>query len=633
MNKSLLLTVSFTLALAGCQKPEPQNHTPVTPATPSGQTVATSVPLNESVNKYTVMFLQAQPTLSSMLAVPPNMAGGIYNNRFPDYSGKGMRLFQQSMATGSAEIKALDTADLPEKLKTHQQIVVNILDYYTGFNEFSAGYIDTWGGHLPYVINQISGPLIDTPKLMQVQQSVSNAEEAQHYLTRLETMDKFVDKVLSKYREDMQNGIILPKNLHPKTLAYFDSFLSAPAAEHELVKTFAKKLENVTTLSETEKQTFIKQATQHVETVVYPAYERAKSAVQESQKVARNSDGIWSQPNGEQFYQHAIRFLADSSLTANEIHQIGLNEVARISNQMDTILSNNGFEKGTVGERMVDLAKMPVQLFADSDQGRADLLNYISGEIDTIMSQSHLHYGVLPTQAVEVRRIPPVSEAGEAGGFYSPPSLDGSRPGIYWINLRDMAAVPKFGLKTLTYHEAVPGHHFQIALNMAQQDIGLLRQNAPYNAYVEGWALYSEFYAATEMGMYQDDPTGDLGRLQAELYRAVRLVVDTGLHAKKWTRQQAIDYFHTTTGTSLSDVVPEVERYMAWPGQALGYKLGMLEFERLYLETKAALGENFDVKAFHDVILLAGARPISLVKADIKQWVAEKQAAEKPVAQ
>lgn len=187
-----------------------------------------------------------------------------------------------------------------------------------------------------------------------------------------------------------------------------------------------------------------------------------------------------------------------------------------------------------------------------------------------------------------------------------------------------MSAVPKFSLKTLTYHEAVPGHHFQIALNMAQQDIGLLRQNAPFNAYVEGWALYSEL-VATEMGMYENDPFGDLGRLQAELYRAVRLVVDTGLHRKKWTREQAIEYFHMTTGTSMTDVVAEVERYMAWPGQALGYKLGMLQFVELRKLATQALGDKFDIKAFHDLVLLPGARPMSVVREDVMAWIATQK--------
>lgn len=224
------------------------------------------------------------------------------------------------------------------------------------------------------------------------------------------------------------------------------------------------------------------------------------------------------------------------------MHQTGLDEVERISGEMDAILKANGYETGTVGERMVALAGEPQFLFEDSDAGRRALLDSLNVEIDAIMEIAPSLFATIPSQSVEVRRIPEVSEKGEAGGFYTPPSMDGKRPGIYWINLRDMSAVPSFGLKTLTYHEAVPGHHFQIALNMAQQDIGLMRQNAPFNAFVEGWALYSEL-VAKEMGMYKDDPFGDLGRLQAELYRAVRLVVDTGLHAKNGAANRPLIIF------------------------------------------------------------------------------------------
>lgn len=374
-------------------------------------------------------------------------------------------------------------------------------------------------------------------------------------------------------------------------------------------------------MSESQRSTLVNRATRAINEVVYPAYQNAKNAVLESQKVAKNDDGIWSQPGGEEFYQHEISFLGDSTLSAEEIHQVGISEVTRISSQMDKILKENGFMTGSVGERMIELATQPDQVYPDSDEGRKALLDGLNIKIEEIMEKAPQFYGTIPSQQVDVRRIPPVTEAGEPGGFYSPPSLDGKRPGIYWINLRDMAAVPKFGLTTLTYHEAVPGHHFQVALNMAQQDIGLLRQNAPYNAYAEGWALYSEYFASEIMGMYDNDSLGDLGRLQAELYRAIRLVVDTGLHYKRWTREQAIDYFHTTSGTSLSDVIPEIERYMAWPGQALGYKLGMLKFVELQQKASKVLGDKLDIRQFHDVILLPGARPMAMVEQDINEWI------------
>ncbi|NCP65300.1 MAG: DUF885 domain-containing protein [Paraglaciecola sp.] len=579
--------------------------------------------LSAVVDSATVTFMQQQPTLSSVLALDPKLVGGQYNDRLPSYSIASMQNLQAEMRYSAAELRKVDSTVLDHENQLHQKIVGEILDYYAGDSDFSGGYIDTWAGHLPYIINQISGPLIDIPKIMQEQQSVTNLAEAREYLARLSNFDGLVVDVLNKYEDDQRLGIILPKKLHPKTLAFFDSFLAATPSEHPLVANFKRKLQTTDIDAQTQ-QELSEKAAELVKNVVYPAYERARGAVAASEEVARNEDGIWSQPEGEAFYLHEIQYLGDSSLSADAIHDLGLSEVKRITQEMDNILSANGYTEGTVGERMLALAKEPQFLYEDSDQGRQTLLDDLNVQVQTVMAKAPTFFKTLPSQDVAVKRIPVESQAGEAGGFYTQPSLDGSRGGIYWINLRDMSAVPKFSLKTLTYHEAVPGHHFQIALNMAQQNIGLLRQNAPFNAYVEGWALYAEL-VAKEMGMYENDPFGDLGRLQAELYRAVRLVVDTGLHRKKWSREQAIDYFHNTTGTSMTDVVAEVERYMAWPGQALGYKLGMLQFVELRDMAKNALGDKFDILAFHDVILLPGARPMSVVKQDVQAWVASQK--------
>lgn len=628
--KMLLLYSSVALALGACSEPvkvtepQPQASQELPSTDAKSEQIDSSLPLRELIDAHTNVFIAQQPALATMLALDTKSAGENYNGRFPDYSEQGMKQLQKDMELALQQVSDKDMSQASEEDKLHQKVVRDILSYYQGDAAFGAGYIDTWGGHLPYIINQINGPLIDLPKVMQVQQSVTNQAEIDAYLARLEGLKGLVDEVVSKFKTDMEKGIQLPKKLHPKTLAYFDSFLAAVPAEHALVTSFQSKLSQIDGLEESQQQAQVDKAIRLIKQVVYPAFAKARQAVLDSQKTARDQDGIWSQPNGEAFYLHEIKYLGDSTMSADEIHQVGLDEVARISSQMDAILKENGYQDGTVGQRMVELAKEERFLYEDSDEGRQELLDDLNVQIGAIMEIAPQMYNSIPTQAVEVKRIPPVSEAGEASGFYSPPSLDGSRPGIYWINLRDMAAVPSFGLKTLTYHEAVPGHHFQIALNMAQQNIGLLRQNASFNGYVEGWALYSEL-VAKEMGMYETDPFGDLGRLQAELYRAVRLVVDTGLHCKKWTREQAIDYFHTTTGTSMTDVVAEVERYMAWPGQALGYKLGMLQFVELRQYAEQQLGEQFDLAEFHDLLLLPGARPMTIVREDVETWVTAKK--------
>ncbi|WP_158770345.1 DUF885 family protein [Paraglaciecola sp. L1A13] len=628
MIKNLIVPFALSALVCACSVQQEQSSLSkqdVTAEQIENTKNAVSLPQNQVafdalVEQKTIAFMHYEPLLATALGVSESIAGKGYNTRFTDFSPTGMRKFQQDMSDASQAVSKANNDGFSVDAKRHQQIVTDILRYYTGFSEFHGGYIDTWAGHLPYIINQLSGPLIDVPKVMQVQQTVSTLAQAQDYIARLQHFDFLVAGVLETFNGDRLNGVQLPQKLYPKTLDYFSNFLASPIEDHALVTSFSKKLAQ-TNMSEKQQGQLVTQAKQAMENVVYPAYQTVKNTLQATQANAPKGDGVWAQPNGDAMYLHEVRYLGDSNMTPDDIHQLGLDEVTRISKEMDSILRAQGYEDGSVGERMVELAEQPEFLYQDSDEGRERLLEDLNGQIATVMTKTDMYYGTLPSQKVEVKRIPKVTEAGEAGGYYSQPSLDGERPGIFWINLRDMSAVPSFSLKTLTYHEAVPGHHFQIALNMAQHDIGLLRQNAPFNAYVEGWALYSEL-VAKEMGMYEGDPFGDLGRLQAELYRAVRLVVDTGLHRKKWTREKAIEYFHQTTGTGMTDVIAEIERYMALPGQALGYKLGMLQFVELRHMAEKSLGSEFDLKRFHDLLLLPGARPMSVVRSDVKRWIA-----------
>ncbi|HHL32215.1 MAG TPA: DUF885 domain-containing protein, partial [Oceanospirillales bacterium] len=357
---------------------------------------------------------------------------------------------------------------------------------------------------------------------------------------------------------------------------------------------------------------------------VYPSYQRVIRQLEDMSMSATEESGIWAQPNGVAYYQDAVKMLGDTDLTPQQIHQLGLDEVDRISKQMDKILRAQGLTTGSVGQRMTSINDDPRFLYEDSDQGREDLINDLNAYIQEISAHMDELFASRPKYAVEVRKFPKSREESAPGGMYTNPPLDGSQPGIYWINLRDIKANPKFDLKTLTYHEAIPGHHWQVALNLEQSNLPMLRRIAPYNAYVEGWALYAEKVAA-EMGMYKNDPFGDLGRLKAELFRAVRLVVDTGLHYKKWSREKAIKYMAETTGTVESDVVAEIERYMVWPAQALGYKLGMINILRLRANARKQLGDSFDIKSFHDLVLLGGAVPMEVLNHRVEQWLSKPQ--------
>jgi len=330
----------------------------------------------------------------------------------------------------------------------------------------------------------------------------------------------------------------------------------------------------------------------------------------------RTEDGVWAQPDGEALYAANVRALGDTDMSPAEVHQLGLGEVKRITAAMEVLLKARGLTKGTVGERMVALAADPAQRFADSDAGRAECLAYV----EKIVRGAEARYpeivppSLVPRAKLVVKRVPVASQDGAPGGYYDGPSLDGTRPGTYWINLVDMAGVPKLALPTLSYHEGVPGHHLQGAVAAAQGEAPLLIRIASFNAYQEGWALYAEALMA-ELGAYKDDHAGNLGRLQDELFRAVRLVVDTGMHKLRWSRERAITYMAETTGNPLSSVTSEIERYMAWPGQALGYKLGMMRLQAMRERMKKARGRRFDLKAFHAGVLQDGAMPMDLLEA------------------
>ncbi len=615
MINQTITALAICTVLASCSTETKQKTKPVLQQAEVSQGEVDSI-----VNAYTKNFINHQPALATSLKLD-SAKFGQYANRLPNYSLAGMQALQIDMYTAAEQLNTLQSKKLSEEDRLHVEVNEVIARFYAGDKQFSGGYIDTWGGHLPYVINQISGPLIDIPNILKDQHSVGTEKDATDYLKRLSAFATLTEQVRSKVADDAKRGIILPKPLFPNTLRYLNNFTAPKAISHPLVTSFKGKLASVDMLDEKTKAVIVKKAANIVESEIYPAFAKVTQDMKALEATSPTKVGIWAQPNGEAFYQHEITYLADSTMTAEKIHNVGLAEVKRISKQMDAILKANGYTQGSVGERMQRLSEEARFLFADSDEGREELLAFLRGEIKTIEDEALNLFSSLPPQAVEVRRIPIAIEAGAPGGYYNAPSLDGSRPGIFAINLKDMKAVPSFGLKTLTYHEAVPGHHFQIALNMLQTDIGLMRQNASFNGFIEGWALYSEL-VAYEMGMYENDPFGDLGRLQAEAYRAARLVVDTGLHYKKWTRKQAIEYFAEATGSAMSDVVSAIDRYIAWPGQALGYKLGMIKFVELRDKAKAELGDMFDIKAFHDLILLKGARPLAIVENDVDAWIA-----------
>jgi uncharacterized protein (DUF885 family) len=341
-------------------------------------------------------------------------------------------------------------------------------------------------------------------------------------------------------------------------------------------------------------------------------------------QAATQSAGVGRLPDGAAYYALMLQQATTTDYTPEHVHQLGLSEVARITQQMDGLLRAQGLSSGSVGERMTALSKDPRFLFPNDDDGRRQALERYQQILDEVSARMPEYFRTLPATRLTVERVPPAQEKGTSGGYYQQASMDGSRPGMFFANLRDMNEIPKFDMKTLAYHEGIPGHHFQISTALGLQDLPLIRQQTLYTAYAEGWALYAEQFAA-EIGMYKDDPWGDLGRLQNELLRATRLVVDTGIHSQGWSREQAIDYMVNTTGMAPGDVTTEVERYMAFPGQACAYKVGQLKILELREKARAALGPKFNLKDFHAVVLENGGVPLTLLEQLVDEWIARVQ--------
>ncbi|MBO9490754.1 DUF885 domain-containing protein [Endozoicomonas sp. G2_1] len=624
MNLKLTsIAAALSIALFGCQN----QQTTATSTAKAEQKVENAISeqqyLEQLYREANRVLFQKRVLSATLYGLSSDQVGFEYQGKMESYQPATEAELRASLLALSKKIKNAPLNGASTNDKNTQLVMANLTRYFAGHPDFPIGYIDTWMGLSPFVVNQINGPLIDIPRYMQTDQPLTNEAQAQDYIARLNQFDQLIGSIETKLAADVAQGWIAPKVTLEGALSYLNRFTQSTPAQHPLTTAFAEKVNAISALSTEQKQDLIAQATKAVSEVVYPAYQSIAQATEQLMSNARVESGIWAQPNGAKYYQDAIEQLGDSKLSAEQIHQIGLDEVKRITAEMNSILTSQGYVQGTVGERMVALNDEERFLYPDSEQGRADLLADLNGYIDEITEKMQPLFKTAPSYRVEVRAFSKEVQDGAPGGQYTPPSVDGSKPGIYWINLRDMKANPKFGLKTLTYHEANPGHHWQVALNLEQDSLPFLRRIAPYNAYIEGWALYSEQVAA-ELGMYQDDPFGDLGRLQAELFRAVRLVVDTGLHHKRWSREQAIDYMAKTTGSAKSDVISEIERYMAWPGQALGYKLGMLKILSMRAHAEAVLGDKFDLGEFHDLILLGGAVPMAVLEQNINDWINSK---------
>ena len=373
-----------------------------------------------------------------------------------------------------------------------------------------------------------------------------------------------------------------------------------------------------------EKDSYKKQVEKEIETTVFGAYRNLIQYFEHSKSKATTDDGVWKLPNGDAYYRYQLKQMTTTDLEPEEVHQIGLSEVERITSEMQKILLAEGYAETTKtnGEIIQELNKEERFLYQNNDAGRQEVIDGYMAILDEINNGLDNAFDIRPKASMEVKRVPEFKQEGAAGAYYEQPPMDGSRGGVFYANLRDVTETVKFGMKTLAYHEGVPGHHFQIAIQGELENVPIFRKFPLFTAYTEGWALYAE-QLAWELGFYENDPFGNLGRLQAEMFRAVRLVVDTGIHYKKWTREEAIEYMITNTGMTTGEVVTEIERYIVMPAQACAYKIGMMKILELREKAKSKLGNQFELKEFHNVVLKNGAVPLDVLEEIIESYVSE----------
>jgi uncharacterized protein (DUF885 family) len=622
---TLIGAAIMAIMLSACSDPSsPERKAADSPQTTGIATETTNLEvLNDLYNQTAATLFKARPLAATSAGAPTNLVGEGINAQMDDYSPQAEAKLRADLVLLNKQIAAFPSASLTPAELENKKVMENVIRYFSGAPAFDIGYVDIWMGLSPFIVNQINGPIIDGPRALSDAHQINSEQDALNYVQRLSSLDGMIANVQAKFVADAQSNWLPPKVILEGALVYIERFIAAQPEQHNLLSVFKHKLSKLSDIDSEQQSALVAQATEALTNQVYPAYRNLAAKIKEWLPKAQQESGIWAQPKGADYYKDAIKQLGDSDLTADQIHQIGLDEVQRITTQMDKILLQQGYKKGSVSERMVSLSKEKRFLYDDSEAGRAALIDDVNGYISAMTEAMAPLFKTKPQYQVEVRSFPKETQDSMPGGQYTPPPLDGSIPGIYWINLRDMEAVATFTLKTLTYHEANPGHHWQISLALEQQDAPFLRLIAPYNAFIEGWALYSE-QIAYEMGMYQDDPFGNLGRLQDELFRAVRLVVDTGLHHKRWSREKAINYMQEITGTPESSCRAEIERYMTWPGQALGYKLGMLKILELREQAKTQLGERFDLAEFHDLILTGGAVPMAVLESKVNRWIAQQ---------
>ena len=574
------------------------------------------VGINNYINKQMMQFAMETPELLTQLGVIDNTPLDFHSGKLADYTKEFGDKQLERVKESREGMDRFDLENMDEQDRLSYDITAWFFDDMIRQSEFE---------HSGYPISQLTGPTVNMPSFLTDIHAIKNEKSLKRYISRIEEFGRVLDEMHWHVEDHAKNGVIAPDFIIEGALKGMRSFIEDGADKNPLVTTLPAKLEKLE-LSEEKEKTYTREVRDVVRAYVIPGYEKMIALHEELLTQTNHDAGIWRIPDGDKIYANALKSNTTTDFTADEVHNIGLSEVARIEAEMDEILIGEELKEGTVTERIQQLMSDPDQQFANTDEGRQDMITYLEALDQKILENAGDYFITLPPQALEIVRVPEYSQDGAPGGYYNPPALDGSRPGRFYINQKNTADNPKWTLPTLMVHEGSPGHHFQIALQMNLKGVPLTRKFPLFTAYSEGWALYAERVAKEDMGIYDNDPLGDLGRLQAEMFRAVRLVVDTGMHSKRWSREKAIDYMLSKTGMTEAEVTREIERYVVWPGQATAYKTGQLAILKIRENAEAALGDKFDIREFHEALLTNGAMPLSTLEAFMNNWVEAQKA-------
>jgi uncharacterized protein (DUF885 family) len=536
-------------------------------------------------------------------------------SKLSDRSPAGQRAIAERVAKRLERLKAIDVSKLSDAARVDVDIIRTAHEFAS--EGFKFPYGDTallnqnWAyRNAPYVVAQNTGAFLEIPTMLDSRHTVETKADADAYLSRLEAYAGQLDGETERLKSAAAQGVIAPDFLLDKTLKQIKLARSGKMAEWSLVTSLANRTKQLG-------GDYAAQATKFATDKIAPALDRQIAELENHRKRATSDAGVWKLPQGDAYYAWTLTAGTTTRMTPEQIHSRGQEELRALQSEMDGILKKQGLTQGTVGERMTALGKDPRYQFPDSDEGRKKLMAYLEERIKDMRSRLPRAFNTLVPGNLEIKRMPPEVEIGAPGAYGGAGTIDGKVPGKFWINLHTMSSWTTYNLPTLAFHESIPGHVWQGEYTFK---LPLFRSLLAFNAYTEGWALYSE-QLASELGIYDNDPIGRLGYLQSIAFRACRLVVDTGLHAKRWTRKQAIDWFATTNGSSVAEVTSEVDRYCAWPGQACGYKVGHSEINRLRAKAQQALGAKFDLRKFNDAVVTGGDVPMVVLARNIEAFI------------